>query len=58
MDPDDPAADLSVDPREIVEGLERRISDRAEPTVDEVAPLDAPGGDGAPGVPGTPEPPD
>lgn len=58
MDRNDPAVDPSADPREVVEGLERRISDLDDPTVGEVAPLDAAAGDGAPSVPGSPEPPD
>jgi hypothetical protein len=58
MDPSDPAVDPPVDPRAVVERLERHISDPDQSTVGEVAPLDAPAGDGAPSVPGTPEPPD
>jgi hypothetical protein len=58
MDRNNPRVDPPVDPREVVEELERRISEPDEQTVGEVAPLDAAGGDGSPKVPGTPEPPD
>jgi hypothetical protein len=58
MDTSEPPADLPVDPRDVVQRLERRVADRDGPAVGEAAGPDAPAGDGAPSVPGAPEPPD